>query len=48
MAINQLEATLQAITHTIAKLEKEGCDDEKMLKELRDERDRILDELNLN
>ena len=48
MAINQLEATLQASTHTIAKLEKEGCDDEKMLKELRKERDRILDELNLN
>ena len=40
MAINQLEATLQAITHT--------SDDEKMLKELRKERDRILDELNLN
>ena len=48
MAINKLEATLQAITQTIAKLEKEGCDDEKMLKELRKERDRILDELNLN
>ncbi|WP_297981737.1 hypothetical protein [uncultured Methanobrevibacter sp.] len=48
MAINQLESTLQAITHTLAKLEKEGCNDEKLLKELRQERDKILSELNLN
>ncbi len=48
MAINQLEATLQAVTHTLAKLEKEGCSDEKLLKELRAERDKLLNELNLN
>ncbi len=48
MAVNQLEATLQAVTQTLAKLEKEGCNDEKLLKELRKERDKLLNELNLN
>ena len=48
MSVNQLEATLQAVTYTLAKLEKEGCNDEKLLKELRNERDKILNELNLN
>lgn len=48
MSVNQLEATLQAVTHTLAKLEKEGCNDEKLLKELRKERDKLLNELNLN
>ena len=48
MSVNQLEATLQAITHTLAKLEKEGCNDEKLLTELRKERDKLLNELNLN
>ena len=42
MSVNQLEATLQAVTHTLAKLEKEGCNDEKLLNELRKERDRIF------
>ena len=32
MSVNQLEATLQAVTHTLAKLEKEGCNDEKFSK----------------
>ena len=48
MSVNQLEATLQAVTHTLAKLEKEGCNDEKLLSELRKERDKLLNELNLN
>ena len=48
MSVNQLEATLQAVTHTLAKLEKEGCNDEKLLTELRKERDKLLNELNLN
>ena len=48
MSVNQLESTLQAITHTLAKLEKDGCSDEKLLKELRKERDKLLNELNLN
>ena len=48
MSVNQLEATLQAVTHTLAKLEKEGCNDEKLLNELRKERDKLLNELNLN
>ena len=41
MSVNQLEATLQAVTHTLAKLEKEGCNDEKLLSELRKERDNL-------
>ena len=48
MSVNQLEATLQAVTHTLAKLEKEVCNDEKLLNELRKERDKLLNELNLN
>lgn len=47
MAINQLESNLEAITRTIAQLQKDGCNDEKILKELRDERDKILKDLNL-
>ena len=41
MAINQLEENLEAITRTI------GCSDEKILNELREERDKILKDLNL-
>ena len=47
MAINQLESNLAAITRTIAQLEKDGCTDEKILNELREERDKILKDLNL-
>ena len=47
MSINQLESNLEAITRTIAKLEKDGCSDEKVLKKLREERDKILKDLNL-
>ena len=47
MSINQLESNLEAITRTIAKLEKDGCTDENVLKELREERDKILKDLNL-
>jgi len=47
MVINQLESNLEAITLTIAHLEKGKCTDEKMLKELKKERDRILKDLNL-
>ncbi len=47
MAINQLESNLEAITRTIAKLKQEGCTDEKVLGELREERDKILKDLNL-
>ena len=47
MAINQLESTLEAITITIAHLEKEEYHDENLLKELKKERDRILKDLNL-
>lgn len=47
MAVNQLESNLEAITRTIAQLKKEGCDDEKVLNELRTERNKILKDLNL-
>ena len=48
MPINQLESTLQAITTTLAKLEKEGCEDQEKLNSLREERDKILKQLNIN
>ena len=47
MPINQLESNLQANTNTLAYLEKEGFSDEKVLDELRFERDKILKDLNL-
>ena len=48
MSINQNEANLEAITVTIAYLEKKGNCDEKILQELKDERDRLLRELNVH
>ena len=47
MAINQLESNLEAITRTIAQLKKDGSTDEKILNELREERDKILKDLNI-
>lgn len=47
MAINLLEQNLEAITQTLARLQKEGCNDEKTLNELREERDKILKDLKL-
>ena len=47
MAINHLESNLEAITRTIAQLEKDGCTDEKILNDLREEREKILKDLNL-
>ena len=47
MAINLLEQNLEAITQTLARLQKEGCNDEKILNELREERDKILRDLKL-
>ena len=47
MAINQLESNLEAITRTIAQLKKDGCTDEKVLNDLREEREKILKDLNL-
>ena len=48
MSVNQNEANLEAITVTIAHLEKKGNCDEKLLKELKAERDRLLRELNIH
>ncbi|MGL4669541.1 MAG: hypothetical protein ACRCVG_02935 [Methanobacteriaceae archaeon] len=47
MPINQLETTLQAVTISIAHLEKEGCADYELLESLKNERDKILREMNL-
>lgn len=47
MAINLLEQNLEAITQTLARLQKKGCNDEKILNELREERDKILKDLKL-
>ena len=47
MAINLLEQNLEAITQTLARLQKEGCNDEKILNELREERDKIQKDLKL-
>ena len=47
MAINLLEQNLEAITQTLARLQKDGCTDEKILNELRKERDKILKDLKL-
>lgn len=47
MAINLLEQNLETITQTLARLQKEGCNDEKILNELREERDKILKDLKL-
>lgn len=47
MAINLLEQNLEAITQTLVRLQKEGCNDEKILNELREERDKILKDLKL-
>lgn len=47
MAVNMLETNLQAISNTIAILEKKGNVDPKKLQELKNERAKILKELNI-
>jgi hypothetical protein len=47
MPVNQLETNLEAITITLAHLEKENCDNAELLEGLRKERDRLLRELNI-
>ena len=47
MAINQLESNLEAITRTIAHLEREGNADEKELMELKKETHKILEDLQI-
>jgi len=48
MSVNPNEANLEAITMTLAYLEKKGNCDEKLLEELKRERDRLLRELNVH
>ncbi|UTB33416.1 MAG: hypothetical protein NKF70_03940 [Methanobacterium sp. ERen5] len=47
MPVNQNETNLQAITVTIAHLEKQEDRDEELLKELRYERQSILKQMNV-
>ncbi len=47
MPVNQLETNLEAITITLAHLEKKGDCEVELLEELRKERDRLLKELNV-
>lgn len=47
MPVNQNETNLQAITVTIAHLEKQEKKDEEMLKQLKYERQSILKQMNL-
>jgi hypothetical protein len=47
MPVNQLETNLEAITITLAHLEKEKSCNEELLEELRKERERLLKELNI-
>jgi hypothetical protein len=48
MPVNQMETNLQAITTTIAFLEKDESCDPELLAKLKDERDRLLRELNVH
>jgi hypothetical protein len=47
VSVNIKEANLEAITHTIAYMEKKEDHDEYVLKKLKEERDRLLKELNV-
>lgn len=47
MSVNIKESNLEAITHTIAYMEKKEECDEYVLKKLKEERDRLLKELNV-
>ncbi len=47
MPINQTETNLEAITVTIAHLEKQEDKDEELIKKLRHERQTILKQMNV-
>lgn len=48
MSVNQLERNLEDITRTISYLKSKGYKDEKKLKELEEERKKMLKNLNIN
>ena len=48
MPVNQMETQLEAITTTIASLEKQESCDPKVLEKLKIERERLLRELNVH
>ncbi|MDO5851410.1 MAG: hypothetical protein Q4Q23_02890 [Methanobacteriaceae archaeon] len=45
MVMNQLEVNLEAITNTLAILKKENCKDKEKIKNLEEEREKLLKEL---
>ncbi len=47
MSVNIKEANLEAITHSIAFMEKDENCDKDLLKKLKEERDKLLKELNV-
>ena len=47
MPVNQIETQLEAITTTIAYLEKKDSCDPELLENLKNERSRLLKELNI-
>jgi hypothetical protein len=48
MPVNQMETQLEAITTTIAYLEKQDSCNPEVLEELKKERERLLKELNVH
>lgn len=48
MSVNIKESNLEAITQTIAYMEKKGEYDEYVLKKLKEERNKLLKELNVS
>jgi ribosomal 50S subunit-associated protein YjgA (DUF615 family) len=48
MSVNIKEANLEAITHSIAFMEKDENCDKELLKKLKEERDKLLKELNVS
>ncbi|MGB9978908.1 hypothetical protein [Methanobacterium sp.] len=48
MSVNPNEAYLEAVTMTLAYFEKKENCDEKLIEELKKERDRLLRELNIH
>jgi ribosomal 50S subunit-associated protein YjgA (DUF615 family) len=48
LSVNIKEANLEAITHSIAFMEKDENCDQKLLKKLKEERDKLLKELNVS
>lgn len=48
MSVNIKEANLEAITHSIALMEKDENCDKELLRKLKEERNKLLKELNVS